>query len=1545
MQAVAPVDCLAHLPGPPGKGNRGAASLHDGQLLAYAAASAVVVVDAQNMTVATTLAGAHRQAAVAALAWHPGGGPREPRAAAQLRLASGDEEGRVMVWNVNTGAVIAALEDPWGSAFGASGAKRPEGAPNGRPPVVGLQWATSSPSVLAVLLAPCILILWDYRTGSAVWKKDFGSGPGAEPFTSLQVDPLDRRRLVLCGSKGSFIVLCLMNPASDRVRQQQYQVDIGTGGTLCCAFSGTQDMLFLLLQREIIMFDLKYGQPAASTPVPASRAPLEDLLGCYGHAAAGKSLRDGGIDVLYCSHRDGSLSVWQRHPRLLTFSCLGASKLLPPAPKFGKAPTMLALAAGLWRGLEGQQQQQAGTQHSQQQQQQQQQDGPGRRSVLLMGAASDGRVWQWQVPLLGGTLAETRPAAPPPPPKPELIGLLHMLPQRVTSFCACPLPVPLPGVAGAVTAVAAATAAGTIEIAAVQQGALLPLHLSISASLAAHPGPVQGLRWLGGAPRLVSFSSEKAAQGFTNTLLITDVRNRVSLPFREGGNDPAPLAGVRASPSGRYLLVLFRGAPSEIWAVGAGSQPTRLRQVDLQFTAVEWLGPEGGAGAAVHAAAAGAPWAASPRAAERAAAGSVPASEQQQAGEDPPEERLAFSLADGRAGVLAIRGRRISDTRPRRPAWQPLASGDFRAAAIGSWGSSLLLGDAEGTLVHWDTASGKCSVLETGLGRVHKVYTSPPPADALYPRLPGPSAVAVRVAVLFASGVFAVYDLDQQGELWATHITGTAAAARVGRVTDIEWLQLPGPVGGGAVLAASLEDGSLGLFDTVHTVDVRPRRTRMMRYRALLHTPPPAAAGGAGAGGIDGAPSLPWGLASGPPVAAPPLLPRAWVLLLRLLLQRGLPEACFRELGALAASISRGSGTGGVVGRAGMAGATAVDTEMALERLEDEIWAHLPRGCQAAWDSLLAQRELAEGQEAPGPELSLAQILESFGDSDDEGEAAEHSSGSPATAAAGGSPVGLDPAAVAAGAQRQLESRFEGSAVRDEAAAAALGLTGRSGSATALGASGAGPRRRDNVKTTFKSLGGAFKGMAKDVASASKSQLRSLAGSGRAQQPLVAAVAGISDGYELSQSRAGFQSLVAVLHAAATARGQPAVLSPAELAAYSSALSMHSVAARMALAAELTGDAAEASFWHRLPATLRALRSALDSNGGAAPAAVQPGAAARSSSLTRGSTSSIASGPRLLWEEGLEMAEALERSGWHEQMSRRIFEDSEDLQEKRVLEYVALGDFQTAVGFLLASPPDRSQRYYRDALCVLGMAFACGLQAAGTAAGAGSSAAGAAAGAAGAGGQPPAAEDAAARSLFVQAAKVITANAASVGDTLLGVPLLCSTGQHADAASLLQDSGLWRYASALAAHSLRGAERAAALERWAGHVAAAEGRPWTAAGLLVAVGALRSAHQLLRQLGLFDAASALASACSEAGLAPPELAGDLPNLWAAAGRGGHAAGARFSSGGERPEGTAGLSSAAAPPPAGTAGGREQAGERSEAAREFRLYICEVLQQL
>lgn len=53
----------------------------------------------------------------------------------------------------------------------------------------------------------------------------------------------------------------------------------------------------------MIVFDLEFGQPAASTPLPKSRPAFRDVLGCYGLRAAGRGLHDGGVDLLYLSHQ------------------------------------------------------------------------------------------------------------------------------------------------------------------------------------------------------------------------------------------------------------------------------------------------------------------------------------------------------------------------------------------------------------------------------------------------------------------------------------------------------------------------------------------------------------------------------------------------------------------------------------------------------------------------------------------------------------------------------------------------------------------------------------------------------------------------------------------------------------------------------------------------------------------------------------------------------------------------------------------------------------------------------------------------------------------------------------------------------------------------------------------------------------------------------------------------------------------------------------------------------------------------------------------
>lgn len=96
-----------------------------------------------------------------------------------------------------------------------------------------------------------------------------------------------------------------------------------------------------------------------------------------------------------------------------------------------------------------------------------------------------------------------------------------------------------------------------------------------------------------------------------------------------------------------------------------------------------------------------------------------------------------------------------------------------------------------------------------------------------------------------------------------------------------------------------------------------------------------------------------------------------------------------------------------------------------------------------------------------------------------------------------------------------------------------------------------------------------------------------------------------------------------------------------------------------------------------------------------------------------------------------------------------------------------------------------------------------------------------------------------------------------------------ATANYYAYADMQQDAGLWRYAASLTAASLRGTERAQALQRWAHHVLTVEGSLWRAVGILTAAGCLRMAAQALRDAGLADCAHAYIEACHQAGLMVP----------------------------------------------------------------------------
>lgn len=76
------------------------------------------------------------------------------------RLASGDNEGRVVIWDVTSGTVVASLEDPLAAAQTPGPvARKTEPGKGGA--VKGLAWIMSNPCVLGIVMTSGMFLVWD----------------------------------------------------------------------------------------------------------------------------------------------------------------------------------------------------------------------------------------------------------------------------------------------------------------------------------------------------------------------------------------------------------------------------------------------------------------------------------------------------------------------------------------------------------------------------------------------------------------------------------------------------------------------------------------------------------------------------------------------------------------------------------------------------------------------------------------------------------------------------------------------------------------------------------------------------------------------------------------------------------------------------------------------------------------------------------------------------------------------------------------------------------------------------------------------------------------------------------------------------------------------------------------------------------------------------------------------------------------------------------------------------------------------------------------
>ncbi|KAH9761732.1 transducin family protein / WD-40 repeat family protein [Citrus sinensis] len=346
--------------------------------------------------------------------------------------------------------------------------------------------------------------------------------------------------------------------------------------------------------------------------------------------------------------------------------------------------------------------------------------------------------------------------------KVSLDGQLQILSSTVTM-----LAVPSPSLtatlarggnypAVAVPLVALGTQSGAVDVVDVSANA-------VTASFSVHNGTVRGLRWLGNS-RLVSFSysqvNEKSG-GYINRLVVTCLRSGINRAFRVLQKpERAPIRALRASSSGRYLLILFRDAPVEVWAMT--KNPIMLRSLALPFTVLEWTLPT-------------VPWPSQTGPSRQSslsskdhkadttdgvstptiASSSDSKDASSEGSQDDTSESFAFALANGALGVFEVHGRRIRDFRPKWPS-SSFISSDGLITAMAYRLPHVVMGDRSGNIRWWDVTTGHSSQFSTHREGIRRIKFSPV--------VPGDRSRG-RIAVLFHDNTFSVFDLDSQDPL------------------------------------------------------------------------------------------------------------------------------------------------------------------------------------------------------------------------------------------------------------------------------------------------------------------------------------------------------------------------------------------------------------------------------------------------------------------------------------------------------------------------------------------------------------------------------------------------------------------------------------------------------------------------------------------------------------------------------------------------------------------------------------------------------------
>ncbi|XP_053245007.1 WD repeat-containing protein 11 [Podarcis raffonei] len=737
--------------------NRGAADWGWQGLIAYGCHSLVLVIDSKTAQTLQVLE--RHKANVVKVKWAKENYHHNIGSPYSLRLASADATGKIIVWDVATGAARCEIQEH-------------------TKPIQDMQWLWNQDASRDLLLAvhpPNYIVLWNADTGTKLWKKSY-----AENILSFSFDPFDLSNLTLLTSEGIVFIsdfspskapvssgkkVYISSPRSSPVHNKLVSA-AGAKKALdkvkilitnekpsaesvtlndCLQLSylpSKRNYMLLLYPREILILDLEVNQTVGVIAIERTGVPFLQVIPCF--------QRDG----LFCLHENGCITLRVRR----SVGCITSTLNEDPEPdpiqelvydlrsqcdairvtKTVRPFTMVCCPVN-------------------------------ENSAALI--VSDGRVMIWELKsTISGRSQRTSNSTASPLYSPVsfcgipvgasqnklpdlsldnmigqgtlsteeqqksyclqevhlkflLTGLLSGLPLPPFAIRMCP-PLTTKNLKQYQPLLAVGTSNGSVLVYNLTSG-LLHKELSI------HSCEVKGIEWtsLSGFLSFATSTPNNLGQ-VRNELQLVDLPTGRSIAFRgERGSDEPAIEMIKVSHLKQYLAVVFKDKPLELWDIRTC---TLLREMSKNFptiTALEW----------------------SPShnlkslrkkqlAAREAMARQTVVSETEQSSlessvisllqeaESKSElsqnisarEHFVFTDTDGQVYHLTVEGNSVKDSARIPP------DGSMGSITCIAWkGDILVLGDVDGNLNFWDLKARVSRGIPTHRGWVRKIRFAP----------------------------------------------------------------------------------------------------------------------------------------------------------------------------------------------------------------------------------------------------------------------------------------------------------------------------------------------------------------------------------------------------------------------------------------------------------------------------------------------------------------------------------------------------------------------------------------------------------------------------------------------------------------------------------------------------------------------------------------------------------------------------------------------------------------------------------------------------